>query len=532
MVWGDFLKTQRTSESSKKREESVHTSQYNALVLPKDIDNLMLFDTTLRDGEQAPGIALSIDDKIRIAQALDDMNVSIIEAGFAASGDLEKETVKRIADLKLDSSVCSLARCSHKDIDAVIDCNVDYIHTFLATSDIHLKHKLKMTREQVMEKAVDCVEYAKSHGLTVQFSCEDATRTDLDFLKAMHVAVQDAGADAINVPDTVGVITPPGMSYLITELKKVTKVPLAVHCHNDLGLAVSNSLAAIKAGAKQVHVCVNGLGERSGNAALEEVAMNIFANYSIEVIDLSKIGSVSKLVSRLTGYPIPYNKPIVGRNAFAHESGIHVHGVLNNSSTYEAFLPEIVGMERHIMIGKHSGAHSVKDRLEGLKIKFPEELMPQLLDSIKTLAVGGKDIDDVELTALAEHIQWKGKYEDIVKLREFAVFTGKGVTPTATVTVEIDGKKNTVSETGIGPVDAALKAIRIAVNSKISLEEYRLSAITGGSDSLCEVTVIIKDVHNDGALSVGKAMGMDIVETSVDGMMEAINRDYIRRRNN
>ena len=525
------MKTQRTSESARKREESVHTSPYNQLALPKDIDNLSLFDTTLRDGEQTPGIALSIDDKIRIAQALDDLGVDVIEVGFAASGEVEKETVKKIAVLKLGSRICSLARCADKDIDAVVDCNLDYIHLFLATSDIHLKHKLKMTREQVMDKAVKSVEYAKSHGLTVQFSCEDATRTELGFLKEMHIAVQDAGADVINVPDTVGVITPPAMSYLITELGKVTKVPMAVHCHNDLGIAVSNSLAAIKAGAKMVHVCVNGLGERSGNAALEEVAVNIFSNYSIEVIDLSKIASVSKMVSHITGYPIPYNKPIVGRNAFAHESGIHVHGILNNSSTYEAFLPELVGMERQIMIGKHSGAHSVRDRLAGLKIRFPEELMPELLDSIKSLAVGGKDIDDVELTALAEHIQWRGKYEDIVKLHEFAVFTGKGVTPTATVTVEIDGVKNTVSETGIGPVDAALKAIRVAVNTNISLEEYRLNAITGGSDSLCEVTVIIKDVHDDGAFSVGKAMGMDIVGTSVDGMMEAINRDYIRRRN-
>lgn len=525
------MKTQRTRESARKREEMVHVSQYNRLALTDDVDNISLFDTTLRDGEQAPGIALSIDDKIRIAQALNGLGVDIMEVGFAAVSDAEKETIRKIAALKPESKVCSLARCSKKDIDALIDSNADYAHLFLATSDIHLKYKLKMTRDEVKAKAIESIEYAKSHGLPVQFSCEDATRTELDFLKEMHIAAQDAGADAINVPDTVGVITPQAMSYLISELKKVTKVPMAVHCHNDLGLAVANSMAAIAAGAKQVHVTVNGLGERSGNAALEEVAMNIFANYSIEVVDLSKIGSVSKMVSMITGYQIPNNKPIIGRNAFAHESGIHVHGVLNNSSTYEAFLPELVGMERHIDLGKHSGAHSVKDRLNALKVKFPEELMPELLSSIKSVAIGGKEIDDVELIALAEHIQWKGKYEEIVKLKEFAVFTGKGVTPTATVTVEIDGKKNTVSKTGIGPVDAAMNAIREAVNGNISLEEYRLNAITGGSDSLCEVTVMVKDVHNDGMKSVGKAVGLDIVETSVDGMMEAINRDYIRRRN-
>lgn len=525
------MKTQRTSESAKKRDETVHVSQYNRLALTDDVDNITLFDTTLRDGEQAPGIALSIDDKVRLALALNELGVGIMEVGFAASGDAEKETVRRIVELRPETRVCSLARCSKKDIDAVIDTGADYVHVFLATSDIHLKYKLKMTREEVKAKAIESVEYAKSHGLTVQFSSEDATRTELAFLKEMHVAVQDAKVDAINIPDTVGVITPQAMSYLIGELKKVTKVPMAVHCHNDMGLAVANSMAAVAAGAKQVHVCVNGLGERSGNAALEEVAMNLFANYGIETVNLEKIGSVSKTFSLATGYSIPPNKPIVGRNAFAHESGIHVHGVLSNSSTYEAFLPELVGMDRHITLGKHSGAHSVHDRLQRLKVAFPEDLMPELMSSIKSLAVGGKEVDDIELMALADHIQWKGKYVDIVKLKEFAVFTGKGVTPTATVTVDVDGRINTVSGTGTGPVDAALKAIRQAVNENISLEEYRLNAITGGSDSLCEVTVMIKDVHNDGRMSVGKAVGLDIVETSVEGMMEAINRDYIRRRN-
>jgi len=507
----------------------VHVSQHNRLALG-GVGDVTLFDTTLRDGEQSPGIALSVDDKVRLALALNELGVDTMEVGFAASGDAEKDTIRRIAELGTESKVCSLARCSKKDIDAVIDTGASHIHVFLATSDIHLKHKLKMTRAEVKAKAVESIEYAKSHGMTVQFSSEDATRTDLDFLKEMHVAVQDAGADSINVPDTVGVITPQAMGSIIEELKKVTKVPMAVHCHNDLGLAVANSMAAVAAGAKQIHVCVNGLGERAGNAALEEVAVNLFAYYGIEAVDLSRIGPVSKTFSIVTGYAIPPNKPIVGRNAFAHESGIHVHGVLSNSSTYEAFLPELVGMDRQITIGKHSGAHSVQDRLKSLKISFPDDLMGELMSSIKNLAVGGKEIDDIELTALADHIQWKGNYENVVKLKEFAVFTGKGVTPTATVTVDIDGSANTVSGTGSGPVDAALKAIRKAVNENLSLEEYRLNAITGGSDSLCEVTVMIRDVHGDGRMSVGKAVGLDIVETSVEGMMEAVNRDYIRRR--
>ncbi|MCL2786681.1 MAG: 2-isopropylmalate synthase [Methanomassiliicoccaceae archaeon] len=509
----------------------IYSSDYNRLaLLGIDVRGVSLFDTTLRDGEQAPGIALSMDDKVRMASALGDLGVDVIEAGFAASGDTEKEIIKKIAGMGIPSAVCSLARSVKKDIDAVIDCDLGYVHTFLATSDIHLEYKLKMTREEVKARAVDAIEYARSHGLRVQFSCEDATRTDLNFLKEMHIAVQDAGAETINVPDTVGVIYPTAMTYLITELRKVTKVPMAVHCHNDMGLAVANSLAAVAAGAKQVHVCVNGLGERTGNAALEEVALGLYANFGIEAVDLSKIGNTSRLISRITGYPIAYNKPIVGRNAFAHESGIHVHGVLNNAATYEAFKPELVGVDRHIVLGKHSGAHSVKDRLNALKVKFPDERMPELLARIKELAVGGKEIDDAELMVVADHLLWMRGEEDAVKLEEFAVFTGKGVTATATVTVTVDGERRTSSNTGIGPVDASIKAIRCAVNDKITLEEYKLNAITGGSDSLCEVTVVIKGAYDCSRLSVGKAVGLDIVATSVDATMEAINRDYIRGR--
>ncbi|MDR2866384.1 MAG: 2-isopropylmalate synthase [Methanomassiliicoccaceae archaeon] len=523
------MKTQQTSENARKREEMIYDSQYNRLaLLGNDVRDVTLFDTTLRDGEQAPGIALSRDDKVRIASALSDLGVDVIEVGFAASGDTERGIIKSIASMGLSSEVCSLARSTKRDIDAVIECDLGYVHTFLATSDIHLRYKLKMTREEVRARAVDAIEYARSHGLKVQFSCEDATRTDLDFLKEMHIAAQDAGASVINVPDTVGVIYPSAMTYLIGELAKVTKVPIAVHCHNDMGLAVANSFAAVAAGARQVHVCVNGLGERTGNAALEEMALGLYANFGIEAVDLSKIGSTSRLVSRITGYPIAYNKPIVGRNAFAHESGIHVHGVLNNAATYEAFRPELVGVDRHIVIGKHSGAHSVKDRLNELKIKFPDEKIPELLAKIKDLAVGGKEIDDAELMVIADHILWKREDGDHVKLEEFAVFTGKGVTATATVTVNIDGKKRTSSNTGNGPVDAAIKAIRCAVNEKITLEEYKLSAITGGSDSLCEVTVVIKGAFDESRLSVGKAYGLDIVATSVDATMEAINKDYNR----
>lgn len=526
------MKTRQASSGNAlgSSRDMIYISQFNQLALrDAKVSEISIFDTTLRDGEQTPGIALSLQDKARIAEALNELGVDVIEAGFPTISEGEREAVKAIVDMKLDSRICGLARTTKKDIDAALSCGVDYIHTFIATSDIHLKYKLKMTREEVMAKAIEGIEYAKSHGVSVEFSCEDATRTELDFLKAMHIAAQDAGADAINVPDTVGVISPAAMEYLISELVPVTKVPISVHCHNDFGLAVANSLAAVRAGARQVHVCVNGLGERSGNAALEEVAMGLFAYHGVEVVDLSKIGSVCKTVSRLTGYPLPNNKPIVGKNAFAHESGIHVHGVLGNASTYEAFVPELVGMHRQIVLGKHSGAHSVRDKLNELKIDFSTELIPDLVNRIKELAESGKEVDDAELMALADHIMARADRQDIVKLKEFAVFTGKGITPTATVSVEMeDGTSSTRSMVGIGPVDAAINAIRAAVNESITLSEYRLSAITGGSDSLCEVTVVIKDNHSGGRTSVGKGIGTDIVQTSVEATMEAINRNYHR----
>ncbi|MFA6805443.1 MAG: 2-isopropylmalate synthase [Candidatus Methanomethylophilaceae archaeon] len=526
------MKTQQTSESARKMEDMLAISPYNQLALSGvgPIKDVKIFDTTLRDGEQAPGIALSQDDKVRIALALDDLGVDIMEVGFAASGETEKETIRKIRDQNLDTQLCSLARSVHSDIDAVIDTGVDYIHTFIATSDLHMKYKLKMTPDEVRARAVDAVEYAEAHGLKVQFSCEDATRSDLAFMTSVYKAVEEAGAVAINVPDTVGVIIPRAMDHLIGALKKEIKIPIAVHCHNDMGLAVANSIAGVEAGATIVHVCMNGIGERTGNAALEEVALNLFANYGVQTVDLSKIGKTSKLVERITGFNMAYNKPIVGRNAFAHESGIHVHGIMNNTATYEPFLPELVGVDRHIVLGKHSGAHSVQGRLDALKVKFPQEHMPELMEMIKNIAIGGKEIDDAELLAIVDNIMYKkGVTKNRVTLDQLTVLTGKDTTSTATVTVTIDGEDHrTIASIGVGPVDAAINAIRKAVNEKISLEEYKLSAITGKSDSICEVTVMVKNVQNDGNLSVGKAVGLDIVETSVDATMMAINRDFAR----
>ncbi len=513
--------------------ERIFTSHFNRLALdPCTPEKVEILDTTLRDGEQTPGVALSMDDKVRIAQLLDELGVDVIEAGFPRTSKGEQEAIRKISSLGLRAKVCGFARCSREDIDSAVDNGVDYVHTFIATSEGHMKNKLKMTREQVKARAVDAVEYARSRGVTVEFSCEDGTRTELDFLKEMHVAVQEAGVHKINLPDTVGTMSPAAMEYLVSEVMKVTKVPLSIHCHDDFGLAVANSMAAVRKGARQVHVCVNGLGERAGNAALEEVVMSLLAFLNVRTnVDTRKLGMTSRAVARMTGVPVPDTKAIVGNNAFAHESGIHVHGVLKDPSTYEAFSPELVGMQRNIVMGKHTGAHSVKEKLGEYGVCLPEDMLATVVEKIKTLAESGKEVDDAELVALALHIQGQADQgHQHVKLKEFTVFTGMNITPTSTVVIEVDGKMVRSSDVGIGPVDAALNAIRTAVSENISLVEYRLNAITGGSDALCEVTVKLRMNGDQKVMSVGKSIGSDIVLTSVNAAMAAIDRLLARHR--
>ena len=305
----------------------------NEIEIPKKI---RVFDTTLRDGEQTPGVALIPQDKLRIAIALDELGVDSIESGFPITSEGEKEGIRLITKQGLKAEVCGLARTNKRDIDDAISCDVDSIHTFIATSDIHMKHKLKMTEDQVIDHAIEAIEYIKDHGLVAEFSAEDATRTKLDFLKKVHTKVQEAKVDRINVPDTVGVMIPRAVFWLVKQLKEVTKVPMSIHCHNDFGLAVPNTLAAIEAGCEQFHATVNGLGERAGNASLEETIMGLIALYKVKMnINTQKICEVSDLTSRLMGVSIQPNKAIVGQNAFSHESGIHVHGVLGEDSLLE-----------------------------------------------------------------------------------------------------------------------------------------------------------------------------------------------------
>ena len=491
-----------------------------------------IFDTTLRDGEQTPGVSLTTEQKVMIARQLDKLGVDTIEAGMPIVSPGEKQAVEKIAKTGLNAEICALARCVKEDIDAALDCDVDAIHVFIATSDIHLKHKLKLTREQALEQAVRFVEYAKKHGVVVEFSAEDATRSDVEYLKKVYRATVEAGADRVNVPDTVGVITPRGMYHLVRQIKEVIDVPVSVHCHNDLGLAVANSLAGVEAGAEQVHVTVNGLGERAGNAALEEVVMGLRIFYGLKPkVRTELLVETSDLVERLTGVTVSPNKAIVGDNAFAHESGIHVHGVLEFPGTYEPLSPELVGHHRRVVLGKHAGARSVRSQLEEMGIRPTSKQLKLITQKVKELGDKWKKVTDADLRAIAEHVIGALPPEQkTVELKEITVTTGSTITPTASVRLSIKGEERVGSATGVGPVDAAIGAIRNVMKeiSGLRLKEYHLDAITGGSDALAEVTVKLEDER--GNLYIAKGVREDVVIASVEAMINGINRYFARRK--
>ncbi len=492
-------------------------------------ETIKIFDTTLRDGEQTPGVAMTVDEKIRIAKKLDLVGVDTIEAGFPVASEGEKEAAREILKLGLKAKICGLARPLKKDLDAAIDCEVDYIHTFIGTSTLHREFKLKMSKTDILNKSVEAVEYIKDHGIIAEFSAEDATRTEFDYLKEVYLAVEDAGADYINVPDTVGVMIPESMKYLISELEKEIKIPISVHCHNDFGLAVANSLSAVEAGASQIHVTINGLGERAGNASLEEVRMALRARYGINMnMKPELLVDTSQLVSRITGVRMPPNKAIVGENAFAHEAGIHVHGVLQKAETYEPITPEIVGHTRRIVLGKHTGANAIRSKLDEYGIELSNEQFNRVFNQVKKLGDKGKSITDVDLKSMAETVLGRAK-EEIVKLEGFSVMTGDNVMSTATVKLNINGKMTSTAKTGVGPVDAAINAIQSLVSetADIELKEYNIEAITGGTDALAEVFVIMEDNEGNGA--TGRSTLEDVVMASVEAVLDAINKILIER---
>ena len=493
-------------------------------------DKIYIFDTTLRDGEQTPGVALTVDEKIQIAQKLNNLGVDKIEVGFPASSKGEIESAKRIGALDLDSTLVGLARSLKSDIDAVIDADLGYVHSFIGTSPLHRDYKLKMSKEKIIETAVEAIEYAKDHGLTVEFSAEDATRTEKEFLTEVFGEVIDAGCDFLDVPDTVGVLTPVHARELITYLKDQFSIPISVHFHNDFGLATANTLTAIECGANQAHVTVNGLGERTGNCSLEELVMTLKVAYGIDLgLDTTRLYSLSNLVGRLTGVKMPVNKPIVGDNAFAHESGIHVHGILNNSATYEPISPEMVGHSRRIVLGKHTGANALKSKLKEYHIDLNEEQFCKVFDEIKSLGDSGKCVTDDDLVAIAI-TELSSARETPIVIKGLSISMGANVSPTATVKLEIDGVEKETASTGVGPVDASLTAIRTLIHDtvNIELEEYNLEAINGGTDALADVFVICSDP--EGNTSTGRSINQDIVMASILAILDSINKLLLIKR--
>ncbi len=496
-------------------------------------NRIKIFDTTLRDGEQTPGVNLNIQEKLEIARQLEKLGVDVIEAGFAIASPGDFEAIKAVSENIKNVTIASLCRAVEKDIDraweAVKGAQSPRIHTFIATSDIHLKYKLKMTEEEVLERAVAMVKYAKKYCSDVEFSAEDASRTRVDFLIKVVEEVIKAGATVVNIPDTVGYTTPTEYGNIIRAIKEnvsnIDKADISVHCHNDLGLAVANSLAAVLNGATQVECTINGLGERAGNASVEEIIMGIDTRkdfYKIEhKIDTTQIYRSSKLVSSLTGIAVQPNKAIVGANAFAHESGIHQHGVLSEKSTYEIMRPESVGIgQNRMVLGKLSGRHAFEERLKemGYATLTPDSIQ-KAFEKFKSLADKKKVVLDRDIEALVE--EKVSQVPEIFELESFQITSGNKSVATSTISLKRNDQIITEAATGDGPVDAAFNAIERAVGISFTLEDYSLKAVTEGKDALGEVTVRIS---KNGKLFVGRGVSTDIIESGVRAYLNAINR--------
>lgn len=494
---------------------------------------IYIFDTTLRDGEQTPGVSLNAKEKLEIAKNLEALGVDIIEAGFPVTSKGDFEGVKLIAQNIKNSTVNALARANKKDIDiayeAIKEAKRKRIHTFLATSDVHMKYKLKMTREEVLEKIREMVSYARTLVDEVEFSPEDGSRTEKEFLyKVLETAIE-AGATVLNIPDTVGYSTPNEFGKLIKDIKEnvngIENVIVSVHCHNDLGLAVANSLAAIENGAEQIECAVNGLGERAGNAALEEIIMTLKTRNDIYKINLDvnteKIYRLSSLVSHFTGVKVQPNKAIVGANAFAHESGIHQHGVLTNRETYEIMTPESVGFKTNNMVlGKHSGRHAFENRVKELGYDILKEDIQEAFIKFKELADKKKEISDKDIEAILNHgrIELEEKY----KLKSFNVSTGNKITSTATVSLEIDGQVKEEAACGDGPVNALYNAIERLLGSNREIKDYNINAITSGADALGEVSIKLTSKDK---IVIGRGVSTDVIEASVLAYINALNKE-------
>ena len=497
-------------------------------------DRLIIFDTTLRDGEQSPGASMTEDEKVRIAKVLERMKVDVIEAGFPIASPGDFEAVKAVAKVIKDSTVCGLARATDKDIDraaeAIKPATSGRIHTFIATSPIHMQEKLRMQPDQVLQQAVDAVKRARQYTDDVEFSPEDAGRSETDFLCRVLEAVIDAGAGTVNIPDTVGYNLPSQfgslLSTLIERVPNADKAVFSVHCHNDLGLAVANSLSAVMSGARQVECTINGLGERAGNASLEEIVMAVRTRQDMfgcdTGLDTTQIVTASRLVSNITGFPVQPNKAIVGANAFAHESGIHQDGVIKKRETYEIMRAEDVGWSTNRMVlGKHSGRNAFKARLLELGIEFKsEEELNSTFSRFKDLADKKHEVFDEDIQALVTEAGAEEANETF-KLVSLKVCSQTGETPNADMTISMEGGEHKTSSEGSGPVDAAFKAIEKIVNSGGQLQLYSVNNITSGTDSQGEVTVRLE---KGGRIVNGLGADTDIVVASAKAYINALNK--------
>ncbi len=504
----------------------------------KSKNDIIIFDTTLRDGEQSPGASMNLSEKIRIAEILEDMNVDVIEAGFPIASDGDFEAVNEIAKIVKGSTICGLARSSKGDIDRCADAikpaASGRIHTFISTSPLHMKYKLQMAPEDVHQAVIDSVTLARNYTDDVEWSCEDGSRTEHDFMCRTIESAIDAGATTINIPDTVGYAMPTEYAAMIemvmNRVPNIDKAIISVHCHNDLGMAVANSLAAVQVGARQIECTINGLGERAGNAAMEEIVMGLrtrpdhlpyHTNIKSELIT-----KASKLVSTVTGFTVQPNKAIVGANAFAHEAGIHQDGVLKNAQTYEIMTPESVGLkESKLVMGKHSGRHAFREKLIELGFDLGDNAVQDAFKRFKDLADVKKDVYDEDIIAIVDDAVIRTN--DIIKLEKLEVLCGtEHQPPKASMTLNVDGEQKSAEMTGDGPVDAIFKGIKDLTGLEPHLQLFQVHAVTQGTDAQAEVTVRLEE---DGKTVNGQGADTDTMIASAKAYINALNKLLVKR---
>jgi 2-isopropylmalate synthase len=515
------------------------SSTDNAPAVPKrDEDKIVIFDTTLRDGEQCPGATMTFEEKLQVAELLDDMGVDIIEAGFPIASEGDFEAVTEIAKLARHSIICGLARANFGDIDrageAIKLAKRGRIHTFIGTSPLHRKHQLQLDQDQVHERVIASVTRARGYTDDVEWSAMDATRTEHDYLCRVCEAAIRAGATTINIPDTVGYALPEEYFDLITMLKTrvpgMDKVVISTHCHDDLGLAVANSLAGVRAGARQIECTINGLGERAGNAALEEIVMAVRTRHDLlphhTGIKSEMLSRASKLVSAVTNFPVQYNKAIVGRNAFAHESGIHQDGVLKHTETYEIMTPESVGVGKSsLVMGKHSGRAAFKSKLKELGYSLGDNAMEDAFNRFKALADRKKHIYDEDIEALVD--DGVAHMHDRIRVAALTVIAGTMGPQSATLTLDIDGQSKTVQSIGNGPVDATFNAIKLLLPHNARLDLYQVHAVTEGTDAQAEVSVRLEE---EGRAVTGRAADPDTLVASARAYVAALSKLVLKRQ--